>query len=368
MGLKNPTQKTGGCLPDPEFWAGRRVLVTGHTGFKGSWLSLWLHQLGAQVAGFALPPLEDTHYQSIALGNMIASTYGDICDAEALAESMDAHRPEIVFHLAAQSLVLPALRAPAETFNTNVTGTARLLDACLQVESVQSVLVTTSDKVYRNCGTGRAYFENDPLGGSDPYSASKVACEAVINAYRDSFFREMGKQLVSLRAGNVIGGGDFSEERLIPDCIRAARAQQKVTIRNPNANRPWQHVLDCLCGYLLFAKSIAQGQVMPKALNFGPDPGTQATVLEVANSVQTALDGPGVIIKADKNSKEHHQLNIDSGRAMELLSWSPRWPVASAIDMTVDWYKASNGNSVESVRAKSLADILRYCSAFGERV
>ncbi|RVI05326.1 CDP-glucose 4,6-dehydratase, partial [Sinorhizobium meliloti] len=247
-------------LPDPEFWAGKRVLLTGHTGFKGSWAAVWLKEMGAHVTGYALPPasrpsLHDLLHPSGALGGQ----FGDIRDGEALATIARKSEPEIVLHMAAQPLVRESYAAPAETFDVNVMGTVRLLEAARATPSVKAVLVVTTDKVYRNDESGRHFRESDTLGGHDPYSGSKAACELAVATWRSAYLRECGIRVATARGGNVIGGGDFSADRLVPDVVRAALSGTRLNIRSPLATRPWQHVLDCLNGYFLFAEALFKG-------------------------------------------------------------------------------------------------------------
>ena len=274
------------------FWRDRRVLLTGHTGFKGAWLALWLERLGAQVFGLALPPtIPSPRGFPNWRPRRSRSRIGDIRDAGVVARAVQEARPQIVIHMAAQALVRRSYRAPVETFATNVMGTAHLLDSLRGAEGLQAVLVVTTDKVYRNDGNGHPFAEDDPLGGADPYSASKAAAEIVVASMATSFFG--GKGVATARAGNVIGGGDWSEDRLIPDIWRAVKAGKPLRLRNPEATRPWQHVLDPLAGYLRYAERLASGADVPKALNFGPLPGDALTVAEIADAMLAAMHCDG---------------------------------------------------------------------------
>ncbi|MFI5362309.1 MAG: CDP-glucose 4,6-dehydratase [Elusimicrobiota bacterium] len=326
-------------------YRGRRVLVTGQTGFKGAWLSLWLHDLGAEVAGYALAP--DTNpslHDQLGLPSLIDSRFGDVRDAAQLARTLRETRPEIVFHLAAQPLVRASYDAPADTFATNVLGAANLLDAVRGAESVRVCVVVTTDKCYANQEDGRAYREDDRLGGRDPYSASKACAELVVASYRDSFFRKDGRvSLSSARAGNVIGGGDWAADRLVPDCMRALEAGRPVAIRNPGSVRPWQHVLDPLSGYLaLAARQLAEPAAFAEAWNFGPDPGAALTTSEVADLVVRAW-GSGRWTNASDPSAPHEAalLSLDSSKARGRLGWLPGYGAQEAVSRTVAWYRAA---------------------------
>jgi CDP-glucose 4,6-dehydratase len=289
------------------FWRGRRVLLTGHTGFKGAWLALWLEQLGAEVVGLALPPdTEPALYSLLAPIIGLRSRVGDIRDPVMLAQAVSEARPQIVIHLAAQALVRRSYRRPVETFGINVMGTALLLDSLRAVADLQAVLVITTDKVYRNSGRGEPFGEDDPLGGGDPYSASKAAAELATASMAASFFAGRGVAVATARAGNVIGGGDWSEDRLIPDIWRAVHSGAPLRLRNPQATRPWQHVLEPLAGYLRYAERLASGANVPRALNFGPPLGDVATVAEVADAMLAALHAGQGWIKDDVEQPGKH--------------------------------------------------------------
>ncbi len=330
-------------LVSGEFWRGKRVLITGHTGFKGGWLALWLKSLGAEVSGYALAP--DTHpslFESVGLrGAGIDHRLGDIRDLAALRAAMKAIRPEVVFHLAAQSLVRRSYTEPAETYATNVMGTVNLLEAVRQEPSAHAVVVVTSDKCYENRERDEGYRESEPMGGRDPYSSSKGCAELVTAAYRASYF-EKGAAVASVRAGNVIGGGDWAPDRLIPDLCRAAKAKRAVRIRNPHAVRPWQHVLDPLAGYLQLAERLCtDGAKFAQAWNFGPADRDARPVSEVLDRV-TKLWGDGLRWEPDAGGHPHEAglLRVDSTKARGELGWRPRLDLDQALQWTVDWYKA----------------------------
>lgn len=332
-----------GMVVSRSFWSGRRVFLTGHSGFKGSWLGLWLSELGAQVYGYSLAPgTSPALHDCLGLGARMAGEFSDIRDAAQLARSLAAFRPEVVLHLAAQPLVRESYRTPAETYATNVTGTLNLLEAVRQCDSVQAVLVVTSDKCYENREWQWPYREQDALGGHDPYSSSKACVELLCASWRDSFLRERGVALATARAGNVIGGGDWSADRLLPDILRAWDAGEAVTLRYPGAVRPWQHVLDPLQGYLLLAQALVeQGQAMAQAWNFGPDSEGTATVGEVVQAM--AAQWPGEARWSVEPLAQPHEaglLTLDSSRARQLLGWRPAWGLPQALCQTLEWHRA----------------------------
>jgi len=335
------------------FWRGRRVLLTGHTGFKGAWLLLWLERMGAEVTGLSLAP--DTEPSLYTLLQPFAghrSRIGDIRDPAVVGAAVNAARPQIVIHMAAQALVRRSYRQPAETFAANVMGTVHLLDALRGVDGVQAILVITTDKVYRNHEQGRAFVEDDPLGGHDPYSASKAATELAVASMAASFFAARGVAVATARAGNVIGGGDWAEDRLIPDLWRAVRAGEPLPLRYPRATRPWQHVLEPLSGYLAYIERLAGGDDVPPALNFGPPSDDVLTVAEIADAMFTAMQAPQSWVQADgANPDEAQTLSIDPALAMRTLGWRPRLQPAQALQWTADWYRAFDGGA----DARSLA-------------
>jgi CDP-glucose 4,6-dehydratase len=346
--------------PAAPFWQGRRVLVTGHTGFKGAWLALWLERLGAAVTGVALAPAtEPSLFELAGVGERVESHLHDIRDAAGLAEIVRAAEPEIVLHLAAQPLVRPGYARPLETFETNVLGTANLLDALRHSESARVVVAVTTDKVYHNLETDRPYREADRLGGHDPYSASKACAELVAACYRDAFLRARDVRLATARAGNVIGGGDWSEDRLIPDAVRAWQADTPLLVRNPAATRPWQHALDPLAAYLRLAELLWDHAELADAYNFGPDAEGAAPVRAVIERAREAYGrGETVFAEAPSGPHEAGLLALDNRHARDALGIAPRWPLAEAIERTMAWYRglAAGANAA----ALCLADIDAY--------
>lgn len=315
--------------------------MTGHTGFKGAWLTLWLARLGADVRALALPPESDPSLFDLAgVSESCQSVMQDLRDPAGLTARVADFRPQIVLHLAAQALVRASLEDPSGTFATNVLGTVNLLDALRGSKGLQAILIVTTDKVYANDGSGRPIRESDRLGGHDPYSASKAACELAVSAFAASFYAETGVRLATARAGNVIGGGDFARDRIVPDCLRAVLAGLPVIIRHPRATRPWQHVLDCLCGYLLFAEAlVCDPQSAPQALNFGPEPGNEISVEEFAGLILAALEGNrGIELREPERSVEATRLSLDSALARRVLDWRDRLVGREAIEATAAWY------------------------------
>ena len=319
---------------------GKKVLVTGHTGFKGSWLSLWLSELGAEVTGLSLPPeTEHNHWNLLNLA--IDDRRCDIRDVVSVEQIIKNIQPEMVFHLAAQPLVRRSYRDPLETWSTNVMGTANVLEACRHTPSVQAIVAITTDKCYENYELSRGYREDDRLGGYDPYSASKAGSELVAASYRRAFLdAEAGALLATARAGNVIGGGDWSEDRLIPDLIRAISEQKSLEIRSPNATRPWQHVLESLSGYLVLGQKLLMGyQDVAGPWNFGPEPEDNRTVSEVLKKLNKDWT---VIRWHETGTPQPHEaslLYLDSDKAHRKLNWQPVWNIDSTIEKTADWYK-----------------------------
>lgn len=344
--------------------AGRRVLVTGHTGFKGGWLSLWLQRLGAQVVGVALPPPSPSFYGAVRLREIIDHRIADIRSPSAFAESVADVDAELVIHMAAQPLVRQSYDAPVDTYMTNVVGTAVVLETVRRMPSLRAIIVVTSDKCYENREWVWGYRETDPMGGADPYSSSKGCAELVVSAYRRSFFADpAGPQLASVRAGNVIGGGDWSADRLVPDIVRATIEGAPVTIRNPKSIRPWQHVLEPLAGYLLLsARMLTAGERFAEAWNFGPDADDAVDVEMLARCIeQTWGDGGPKLIFAASAQGPHEAgiLRLDSTKARTQLDWRPQFGVARAVSLTVDWYRAYAGGLAD-LRALSEAQIDDY--------
>lgn len=334
---------------NPEFWQGKSVFITGHTGFKGAWLSYLLNTLGARVYGYSLAPEHEQQFylRANVEKGMVQSTINDIRDRDALGQAVKTACPDIVFHLAAQPLVRSGYQAPLYTFDVNIMGTANMLDAAISADTKMTVISITTDKVYRNREQIWSYREHDELGGIDPYSASKACAEFVIKSYMQGIASPRGAKvgIASVRAGNVIGGGDWSADRLIPDLVKSARSGKMLTIRNPYATRPWQHVLDCLMGYLLLAESLhTKPAEYTGEWNFGPLPGNEWSVERVVNHCAALFEqAPLVHINADlkQNMKEHLSLALDSTKAMKHLNWSPRLSVEEALDYTIREYKSS---------------------------
>lgn len=322
-------------------YRGRRVLLTGHTGFKGSWMAAWLSQMGAEVTGLALPPYGAPNHWDL-LDTSTTDLRGDIRDLTMVQAAFDQAQPEIVFHLAAQALVRRSYRDPLESWSTNVMGTANILELCRRAPSVRAVVVITTDKVYANNEWPWGYREIDRLGGHDPYSASKAACELVVDSYRKAFgHADSAPLMATARAGNVIGGGDWSEDRLIPDLIRAVQLRTSLEIRSPQATRPWQHVLECLSGYLLLGQRLLEGKAeFADAWNFGPASEDNRTVAEVLTALQRFWPELAWSISAAMQPHEANLLYLDCAKASSHLHWAPVWTLEEGIEMTADWYRA----------------------------
>jgi CDP-glucose 4,6-dehydratase len=321
-------------------FGGAEVLVTGHTGFKGSWLCLWLESLGAEVTGFALPPgTQPNHFDLVK--PELRDVRGDIRDADAVNGAFAAARPAIVIHMAAQPLVRRSYRDPVGTWSTNIMGTVNVLEAVRRAPSVKAAVVVTTDKCYENKNQAQGYREGDPLGGHDPYSASKAATELLVTSYRRSFFHEAGSaRIATARAGNVIGGGDWSEDRLIPDLARAASNNENLVVRSPKATRPWQHVLDALSGYLLLAQKLAEGDAsVARAWNFGPGADGNRTVEDVLAMMKAAWPGIGWTLDQNPQPHEAALLQLDSAQARQKLGWKPVWTLEQGVRETALWYR-----------------------------
>ncbi|WP_375313597.1 CDP-glucose 4,6-dehydratase [Bradyrhizobium sp. A5] len=344
---------------DRSFWKHRRVLLTGHTGFKGSWLSLLLRDLGADVTGIALAPDSHSLFELAGVARNIRDLRVDIRDRGALAKSVAETRPEIVFHLAAQALVRSSYRDPIETFETNVMGTANLLDALRSSADLKATVIVTSDKVYRSEEWTWAYRETDTLGGRDPYSASKAAAE-IITASMSSSFLSAHAPVVTARAGNVIGGGDFAVDRLIPDIFRALQENRPLLLRSRMAIRPWQHVIDPLLGYLVLAEAVASGRSLPDAFNFGPSTDDVMSVGEVVDQFLTAF-GRRIDVEVDKGENLHEtmSLRVDASRARTLLGWRPLLTVSEAIASAAKWYRsAAEGEDLAALTRSEVQKLL----------
>lgn len=349
------------------FYYGKSVLVTGHTGFKGSWLALWLYELGAKVTGLALPPnTEPSHFNLISLKDLINHREGDIRDMKTVRDVFEKAKPEFVFHLAAQSLVKDSYDDPKTTFDTNIGGTVNVLEAIRHCPSVKAAVVITSDKCYENKEWVWGYRENDPMGGHDPYSASKGATEIVCAAYRRSFFDKNGRGphpgFATARAGNVIGGGDWAKDRIIPDCIRALSKGEPIIVRHPNATRPWQHVLDPLSGYLLLAKRLFEDpEHFSGSWNFGPVESGQIKVIDLANKFVKTWGSGQINTPPSEKSAPHeaYLLRLCIDKAVYELQWKPLLDSSAAIDWTVDWYKSWHLENMD-LRSLSLNQIRKF--------
>jgi CDP-glucose 4,6-dehydratase len=351
-----------GINANPLFWRGKKVLLTGHTGFKGAWMAFWLSQMGAKVTGISLPPATEPNlFTLLGISNITQSIFADIRDAEAVDRLVKSAEPEIVFHLAAQALVRPGYKDPLSTFATNVMGTANVLDSLRGLGSVKSVVAVTTDKVYKNLEHVYPYRESDALGGYDPYSASKAASEMVIASYRDSYLDEQGVAVASARAGNVIGGGDWSEDRLIPDAVRAWDGNTPLEIRRPNAVRPWQHVLEPLNGYLVLAERLYIDSSLAGSYNFGPLPDEIATVkrvVELANKIY----GRGSVLWGDGSQGPHEAglLSLEVSKAKDVLGISPRWNLEETVAQTMQWYqRLTSGASAPELCEANIAQFTR---------
>lgn len=332
-----------------QVYSGKRVLVTGHTGFKGAWLCEWLLGLGANVYGLALPALKPSLFFALELERRMKHAIQDIRNAHELEHAIREWQPDFIFHLAAQALVRVSYREPVQTFATNTLGTAHLLEAVRAANLACTIVVVTTDKCYENDGNARSFKESDPLGGHDPYSASKAAAEIVVASYRDSLFSHgTDVALASARAGNVVGGGDWAEDRIIPDCIRALSAGKPIPVRNPHFTRPWQHVLEPLGGYLLLAarleearqkKSATEITRYAQAFNFGPEPAANRSVRDLVEEVLRHWPGSWEQVHQEKHLKEAPLLSLAIDKARETLGWKPRWDFAETVRQTVSWYR-----------------------------
>lgn len=344
---------------NPDFWKGRQVFLTGHTGFKGAWLALWLQKVGASVTAFSLaPPTQPNLFEAAQVTRGITSIHGDIRDYDALGTALRDSGASIVFHLAAQAIVADGYRFARDTFATNVTGTLNLLDAMRECPTVEAAVFVTSDKCYVPSTAGAPLRESDPLGGKDPYSASKSCAEIVTASWRESFFNtDESPRIATARAGNVIGGGDWAAHRLLPDIVRAFHARQTLSLRMPGAVRPWQHVLEALAGYLLLAERLCgrEGARFAQAWNFGPADTDHLTVGEVAERC-ARLWGDNARVEVAKTNfqKETETLRLDAGHARLTLGWNPRWNAEEALRRTLDWYRAWHRDTDDGARMRTL--------------
>ncbi len=355
-----------------DFWKGKKVFITGHTGFKGAWLSAWLQSMGASISGFALPPSTNPNLFSLLnLDSDMQYVFGDIRDLHLLKEQLKKFDPDIVIHMAAQAIVRESYQNPVETFEVNAIGTAHLLEAVRYTENTKAVVCVTSDKCYDNKEWPWRYRESDSMGGWDPYSASKGCSELIISSYRNSFFNKEefnkhGVAVASVRAGNVIGGGDWGQDRLIPDIMRAFSENEKVIIRNPSATRPWQYVLDLLSGYLLLAERLyTDGPGYMEAWNFGPNDNDEKTVLEIVKHV-SKLWGDNARWELDKNAAsnphEAFTLKLDSSKSRSKLGWTPRLTLEHSLEFIVDWYRHyySNRETMRNFTEEQISSFEKY--------
>jgi len=356
-----PANPTNGRMPNPGFWRNKRVFVTGHTGFKGGWLTLWLSMLGAKVTGYALPPnTQPSFFEAVSLERHLKQSHlDDINNYATLEAALTAADPHIILHLAAQPLVRRSYAEPLETYQTNVMGTANLLQAARSCPAVQAIVVVTSDKCYENQAWPWGYRETDTLGGYDPYSNSKACQELVASAFRQSYLQDKGVAIATARAGNVIGGGDWSEDRLIPDAMRAHAAQTGLTIRSPQATRPWQHVLEPLAGYLVLAEQLCANPRLASGWNFGPQDSDVRTVEELLTLTSQCLTG-GLRWQIDSSAQPHEArlLKLDCSKSLSLLGWKPQWRLEQALLHTCDWY--THFSAKRSVDEISQSQITQY--------
>ncbi len=347
-------------MPNRNFWQGRRVLVTGHTGFKGSWLSLWLTEMGADVVGLALePPTTPSLFELAGVASRVESIIGDIRDADLVSEVIRRVQPEVLVHMAAQALVRPSYSDPVETYATNVMGTVHLLEGARSTPSIKAFVSVTSDKCYENREWVWGYREDEAFGGHDPYSNSKACAELVTSAYRSSFFGTAGTAVASARAGNVIGGGDWATDRLVPDIVKAMSAGTPVRIRNPNAVRPWQHVLEPLAGYLMLAERLMEhGAAYAEGWNFGPSEDSAQTVQWIVERmVDRWGDQAKWTIDAGDHPHEAHFLKLDCSKARQRMAFRPRLDLSETLDWVVDWHRAvDRGESALAVTCRQIAE------------
>jgi CDP-glucose 4,6-dehydratase len=347
------------------FYSNKKVLVTGHTGFKGSWLAIWLNELGANVTGYSLPPnTNPNHFEAASLKNILKNYFGDVRNFEEFEKVIKTEKPEIIFHLAAQPIVGISYKEPKLTYETNVIGLVNLLEIVRKVDFVKEVIIITTDKCYENKEWERGYKEEDRLGGRDPYSSSKACAELVASAYRSSFFKDDNVKIATTRAGNVIGGGDWSEQRIIPDCVKALSQKLPVKLRHPNSIRPWQHVLESLSGYLLLGSVINTKAEFADAWNFGPGSQKSYTVKELVKAfVKYWGAGDESVIEAEDNSfHESNILKLDCSKAKKLLNWESVWDFEKTAEETGSWYKSFYKDKTDIYKL-SVSQIKNYISS-----
>jgi CDP-glucose 4,6-dehydratase len=351
---------------DKEFWQGKRVFLTGHTGFKGSWLSLWLFSLGAEVRGYSLnPPTTPSLFNEAKIDSIINSHIGDIRDQDTLHESMVSFNPDILIHMAAQPLVRYSYDEPIETYEVNVIGTAKVLEVARSCSNLKAIVNITTDKCYENDKRSEGYKEDDPMGGYDPYSSSKGCAELVTSAYRRSFLQEQGIGLASVRAGNVIGGGDWADDRLIPDILRSFEKNESVVIRNPKATRPWQHVLEPLSGYLILAQKLYKNQdKYAEGWNFGPNDQDTKPVDWILDKMISKW--PNSSWELDKDSSPHEAdfLKLDITKAKSKLGWKPVWGLSYTLEAIITWHQAWLNK--ENMKVVSLLEIQKYMKGMND--
>lgn len=341
------------------FYSGRRVGITGHTGFKGAWLALWLRQLGAQVHGFSLPPPTDPNLHQLTHASCLAShTPGDIRNLPALSDWIQRTQPEILFHLAAQPLVRASYLDPIDTLTSCVLGTAHVLEAVRIHKPDARLVIVTTDKVYENHAWEHGYRESDPLGGHDPYSASKAAADLITHAWRRSFFPQ--GRVATVRAGNVIGGGDYASERIVPDIVRSRLLGSPLALRSPQSTRAWQHVLDCLAGYLAVGVRLDGSPAFPGSFNFGPGPEGNRSVADLVEAFSRHWPGPWTRVPSDPTLHEAPLLNLSIDRACALIGWRPVWNFSRSVHETATWYQARHQSQSSDMLEQSLAQIERY--------
>ena len=349
---------------NPNFWKNRSVLITGHTGFKGGWMALWLTKMGAKVHGYSLDPVTNFNFftETNLKDRLTSSTIGDIQNLPKLEAAISFAKPSIIIHMAAQALVMKSYSDPVQTFKTNVIGTVNLLEATKKVGNIEAIVNITTDKCYENQEQLKPYIENDKLGGYDPYSSSKACAELVSAAYRNSYLKEREIKIATVRAGNVIGGGDWAEDRLIPDFFRSIQTGKKLLIRAPNAIRPWQHVLEPLSGYLILAeKLVIKGHSYAEAWNFGPKNDDPKSVSWVINYLSQKVPKVKLEIDINPNPYETKLLLLDSSKAMSKLKWIPRWSLVETLDKIIEWHQA--WAEKKQMSEVSVSQIESYCNS-----